>query len=250
MSYVEISPPETPSARRTSAGSTLVPADIAELVSALPHLEHQNDVLEHAVSGAARLVAGARHVTISVADHQSLRTIVATSPAARQIDEAQYAAGAGPCLSAVAQGSLVLDDETAARRWPHLQPAFAAAGVSGALSLPLIAPDGTFGALSLFAASGSRFGSRDVVGAEVWATVVALALVPHQRASQWKQALDSRDVIGQAKGILMERFLIPADSAFDMLVEASQTRNRKLRDIARSITETGLDPTKGYARRP
>ncbi|MDQ1672391.1 MAG: hypothetical protein QOC98_953 [Frankiaceae bacterium] len=224
--------------------------EFAELVRVLQDLPSLAEVLEHAVAGAARLVGPAKHVTVSVIDHRAQRTTVATSAVAREIDEAQFARGDGPGVCAMEQGTAVRSDNgCAANRWPQLGSVLKEAGVDNVLSLPLSATDGTFGSLSLFGAPGAAFGTPDVAGAEAWAAIVALSLLPHRRASQWQEALDSRDVIGQAKGILMERFRISADAAFAMLVEASQTRNRKLRDIAATITETGQDLTAVPRRR-
>jgi AmiR/NasT family two-component response regulator len=71
------------------------------------------------------------------------------------------------------------------------------------------------------------------------ATLAAFALAESRRAAQLERALQSRDVIGQAKGILMHRHALTADQAFQMLVRASQRTNTKLVDVAVEVTETG-----------
>jgi AmiR/NasT family two-component response regulator len=84
--------------------------------------------------------------------------------------------------------------------------------------------------------------SRDVRLIELFAALAAMALAEAQRAEQLREAIASRDVIGQANGILMERFRMDGEAAFGTLVRVSQDRNQKLTAVARELAETGKLP--------
>jgi AmiR/NasT family two-component response regulator len=99
--------------------------------------------------------------------------------------------------------------------------------------------DRRLGSVSLYAADQAAFALADEYVARLFATQAALALAEARRTGQMRQALANRDVIGQAKGILMERHRITADEAFKMLSAQSQRANRKLADVARRLAETG-----------
>jgi AmiR/NasT family two-component response regulator len=99
--------------------------------------------------------------------------------------------------------------------------------------------DQQLGSVSLFATERAVFNLADEYLARLFATQAALALAEARRTDQMRQALGNRDVIGQAKGILMERHRITADEAFTLLSKQSQRVNRKLKDVARQLTETG-----------
>jgi AmiR/NasT family two-component response regulator len=107
------------------------------------------------------------------------------------------------------------------------------------LCVPLYVDDHQLGSVSLYATDRDAFTLADEYVARLFAAQAALALAEARRAGQLRQALSSRDVIGQAKGILMERHRITADEAFTMLSWHSQQANQKLADVARTLTETG-----------
>jgi AmiR/NasT family two-component response regulator len=99
--------------------------------------------------------------------------------------------------------------------------------------------DQRLGSVSLYATDPRAFSLADDNVARLFASQAALALAEAHRADQLRQALSSRDIIGQAKGILMERHRVTADEAFRLLSMSSQRVNRKLADVARILTETG-----------
>jgi GAF domain-containing protein len=110
------------------------------------------------------------------------------------------------------------------------------------LCVPLWIDERGLGALSLYADQAAAFSDPHERVAVLLATFAALALAEAQRADQMHDALGNRDVIGQAKGILIERHRITADAAFGVLSRVSQAENRKLAEIARGLVETGELP--------
>jgi hypothetical protein len=163
---------------------------------------------------------------------------------ARQGDELQYAAGEGPCLSALDE-PLVVMDEHASERWPSFWRRWPAADAETAMSCSLRAdgvPTAVRGSLNLYAKHPDAFDSEAAETALILAAHAAVAVaVAHERHAArtteagLREALEGRDVIGQAKGVLMVREGVGADEAFDILRRASQRLNVKLRQIAHSI---------------
>ena len=174
-------------------------------------------------------------------------TGIFTDEKAPEIDEAQYVSGSGPCLDAWRRRSVVRIDEMAAAgdQYPEFSQAALAHGVESVLSLPLVAGDHGLGALNLYARRAAGFSSSDeAVGMEL--AGVAAAVLSNasayweasQLSEQLTQAMLSRAVIEQAKGILMARSPdVTADLAFDLLRKASQRENVKLREIAQRIVD-------------
>ncbi|HEY2240108.1 MAG TPA: GAF and ANTAR domain-containing protein [Streptosporangiaceae bacterium] len=156
------------------------------------------------------------------------------------LDVIQQKTGTGPCIdSSRDQVTIRVDDMTTENRWPEYVEHALALGVASMLCVPLYVHDQQFGSVSLYATDRSAFSLSDEYVARLFATQAALALAEAHRADQMRQALGNRDVIGQAKGILMERHRITPDQAFALLSERSQQANRKLVDVARRLSETG-----------
>ncbi|MDQ3570352.1 MAG: GAF and ANTAR domain-containing protein [Actinomycetota bacterium] len=177
---------------------------------------------------------------------EKVRTRVSSDPVAERVDEHQYGGGEGPCLEAISTGRVVssglMTEET---RWSGFPAAATSEGVVSSFSLPLRVEDRTIGALNLYSLS-TMFDDEDqeLSGAfAIQATVaVANAEAYHQAQElgrHLEEALKSRDVIGQAKGIIMERERTTADAAFDVLRSVSQARNMKLREVAELVVLTG-----------
>jgi len=174
-------------------------------------------------------------------------TGVFTDQQAPDIDAAQYESGRGPCLDSWREGKVIrLDDmQNALEAYPDFAKAAQGHGVRSSLSLPLVAGTERLGALNLYARVAGGFTSDDeALGADL-AAAAAIVLAnasafwaASQLSDQLGQAMQSRAVIEQAKGILMARSpKMTADEAFDALRKASQRENLKVRDIARRIVE-------------
>jgi GAF domain-containing protein len=165
----------------------------------------------------------------------------ATNGAApHQLDRVQQQLGAGPCIQAAQdQTKIVLGDTRTDDRWPQFCRQAQNVEVLSMVCLPLWVDERCLGTLSLYAHHAAAFTERDERTAILCATLAAAALADAQRAEQLRTALANRDVIGQAKGILMERHKLSAVAAFDLLSRVSQTRNRKLVVVAAHLVETG-----------
>ena len=156
------------------------------------------------------------------------------------LDRLQIDNGDGPCIAASAQQTTVrVDDMTQETRWPEFARAADELGVRAMLCVPLFLDETHLGSLSLYAESARSYRDHEVELARLLATHAAVAIADAQLSENLQIALANRDVIGQAKGILMERHRLTPDQAFQLLVKASQSANRKLADIARDFTETG-----------
>jgi GAF domain-containing protein len=156
------------------------------------------------------------------------------------LDVVQQKTGTGPCIdSSRDQITVRVDDMTREDRWPEYVAQALSLGVASMLCVPLYVREQQYGSVSLYATDPSAFTLSDEYVARLFATQAALALAEAHRADQMRQALGNRDVIGQAKGILMERHRITPDQAFALLSEQSQQANRKLVDVARRLAETG-----------
>ncbi|WP_292988683.1 GAF and ANTAR domain-containing protein [Mycobacterium sp.] len=164
-----------------------------------------------------------------------------------QLDALQQRTKRGPCIDASRkQASIHVDDLAVDQRWPEFAAAGLELGIHSMLCVPLWVDDRRLGSLSLYARSPVAFDDSAKRLADLYATHGALALLEAQRADQLQRAIASRDLIGQAKGVLMERHRITADQAFALLRGASQRLNVKVADIAESVATTGdLPPLEG-----
>lgn len=180
-------------------------------------------------------------ITLPVEGRQ--RTAVFTDPAAPEIDQAQYDTGEGPCLAAYQDQRVhVVDSTKEDGPWPEFRAAALARGVHSVLALPLVVDKVSVGAMNLYAYEPYAFGPEDQDTGAVFASQAAIVLAnaqaywdAHSLSERLGDAMRSRAVIEQAKGILMAAQRCDEDEAFAVLVRASQRENVKLRDIARRI---------------
>ncbi|GAB2473757.1 ANTAR domain-containing protein [Jatrophihabitans fulvus] len=201
--------------------------------------------LDAIVQAAVRTVPGTDDAGLIVVRRGVLEPVATTGPKPSVLDELQLKVGEGPCYDAASlQEVVVVADLHRDGRWPTLQQAAAELGVVSMVCLPLRVGERTTGALSLYSAREAVFDDVELEFVKLFATMAALALAEAQRAAQLRTAMTSRDVLGQAKGILMERLRIGADEAFRRLSEASQITNTKVATVADHLVQTGelLEP--------
>lgn len=215
-----------------------------------------NETLTSVVHLAVETIEGCDFAGLFLLDDSVVSTPVHTDPLVVEIDALQHQAGEGPCLDAITL-RLTFYGEDLARdlRWLHFAPQAVQAGIRSVLALPL-SSDAQLGALNLYARYPAAFGVVDRAKAAILVSLASLALsVAHsheneeRRAVNLQAALTSRETIGEALGILMERERITAVQAFDVLRRASQHLNIKLRDVAQNLIDTGEDPDTGDALR-
>jgi GAF domain-containing protein len=208
--------------------------------------------LEQVVAIAVETIEGCDFAGLFITKGDAVVTPVLTDPIVEVIDTLQRETGEGPCLDATAQGVMVYcDDLENDERWPSFGPRAAQHGMRSALALPLTT-NGTLGAVNLYASYLAAFGVVDRAKGVILASLAGAALTSahsiedeERRIENLHSALSSREIIGQAQGILMERERIAADQAFDVLRRASQYLNIKLREVAQTLVDTGEKPDTG-----
>jgi GAF domain-containing protein len=206
--------------------------------------------LQAIVSAAADTVSTARYAGVIVISRGRLIPQAATGRAPQLLDELQQKLDDGPCISAAERQLVVsITDMNGETRWPDFAAAAENLGVRSMLCLPLWIHERCLGTLSLYAERAAAFTGRDEQTARLFATLAVIALSGAQRADQLRAALASRDLIGQGKGILMERHRVTAEEAFGLLSRASQNTNLKLTEVARHLAETGELPGAPYSAR-
>ena len=202
------------------------------------------EVLGEVTAIAARGIPGAESTSITLIRADRGFTAAHFGEMALAADELQYERGYGPCLDA-GRGNVVLrvDDMRTEERWPDYTPRVLETGVRSSLSVPLPYQGTSIGALNIYSSVPKAFATPESLDAGLQvAEAIAVAVVnadAHaqltEQARNMRVAMDSRAVIEQAKGVLMAQRHVDADQAFDILREASQRYNRKLRDIAGGI---------------
>ncbi|HEY0166516.1 MAG TPA: GAF and ANTAR domain-containing protein [Jatrophihabitans sp.] len=203
------------------------------------------DPLTVITQGAIDIVPGAELAALVILTGPSrLEACAVTGPLPPQIIALQNEVGEGPCLDAVKQLGVVwvanLATET---RWPQFAAGAIPLGVGSMMCTPLMIQDRIYGSLSLASATPDAFDEESQAMAAVFAANITLALAGDEWRRNMTAALSSRDVIGQAKGILMERYRVTPDAAFALLVKASQHTHTKLRDVSDQLCRTGVLPT-------
>jgi GAF domain-containing protein len=210
--------------------------------------------LAQVVETAVATIEGCDFAGLFLVEKDVITTPVHTDPLVEVIDTLQQRLGQGPCLDAVSQRLIFyVDDLSDDARWPHFGPPATAAGIRSVLALPLVT-NGKLGALNLYARYPAAFGAVDRAKGVLLASLAGLAVsaarsheAEERRSDNLHLALGTREVIGQAQGILMERERITPGQAFDILRHASQHLNRKLRDVAQDLVDTGEQPDDGLS---
>jgi GAF domain-containing protein len=181
-------------------------------------------------------------ITVVGRDH-TVTTLGATNPVPELLNQVQEHFRSGPCLSALWDEPLVhIPDLVGDRRWPEYAEVARSEGVAAVLSIRLYVQRTALGALSLYSKRAQAFSPEEIIGVQAYAAHAAVALDQAREREQMRSAIDSRDRIGQAKGILMERYGLTDDQAFSLLVKTSQHTNTPLRLIVEQLTHTGELP--------
>lgn len=171
------------------------------------------------------------------------RTAVFTDEAAPEVDQAQYDTGEGPCLDAFEKQQVFRIESTREDGpWPAFRRAAAEHGIGSTLSFPMAVDKQPTGALNLYSYRERAFSTDDEQIGELFASQAAIVLANAQAywdardlSERLGDAMKSRAVIEQAKGMLMSAQRCNEEEAFELLVRASQRENVKLRDIASRI---------------
>ncbi|GAA4892739.1 GAF and ANTAR domain-containing protein [Streptomonospora salina] len=189
-------------------------------------------------------IEGTAHASISLVHKSgSITTQAATDPVTHEIDRIQYHVGQGPCLAAIWEHDIfTIDDMDTETRWPEFVEGARGLGVCSMLAFRLYTHRDTLGALNLYGTEPAAFTESSRETGQRLAAHAAVALAGAQKQEHLTTALGSRQYIGEATGILMERYKVSSDQAFAMLAHISQNLNVKLRDLAEDLVRTGALP--------
>lgn len=210
---------------------------MAELARSVAAPRSIDDVFAGVTAAAEELIAGVDTAgVLLIGDGGSFETLPAVGGFTHQLHALQMQYGEGPCVEAALDEVVVrTDDFRDEKRWPQYAPACVEMGFFSGLSFKLYTADRTAGALNLFGHQPNVWTAEaETIGA-VLAAHAAAAVLASRHGDQLQAALASRDRIGQAKGIIMERFKVDDVQAFEMLRKLSQDSNTKLVELAQQI---------------
>ncbi len=212
----------------------------AEMARTLLSAHSVQETLQRIVDLAVQTIDGCDHAGVSLVKEGRVTTPAASDDVPPSVDRLQYEADEGPCVDAIEQHEVfrVADLSNEAERWPRFAPQVTAeTEVRSMLSFRLFVEEETLGALNLYSKVADAFDEEDEHVGTVFAAHAAMALSSAQREEHLQTAIESRDVIGQAKGVLMARQNVSSEEAFDILRRASQRLNVKLREVAGRVAE-------------
>jgi GAF domain-containing protein len=203
------------------------------------------EIVEEVVHIAKQTMPMSLEASITLVGEDEAKTVGFTGPIAIELDERQYEDESGPCLDAAQSGQLIsIPDMAGESRWPQFADSARQQGVRSSLSVPLPMQQQVTGALNFYALEPDAFDSDAVRLGEAFAAQAAVAVgnahlyeSTAQLARQMQDAMSTRAVIEQAKGILMRERNCTADDAFNILVRLSQEAHVKLRDVAHQLVD-------------
>jgi len=215
-------------------------AEFARISSELRALPEEQPTLERIVELAVQTIPACDFCGVTLSTKDGVESPAASSRVVEKLDALQNELSEGPCLSALfALDTYVIDDVGADKRWPQWSPRAHDLGIGSVLSLRLSTPNQVLGALNLYAAATAAFDPTDVAVASIFARHAADALDVAQERKGLRIALRSRQLIGVAQGMLMQRYELTLDQSFEVLRRYSQDQNIRLRDLAEQLVADG-----------
>ena len=218
---------------------------LAEIAHRLSEADSLDELLQLIVDLGEDYLEGCDGVSMMfIGKNRKITSPAFSSRIAYESDLAQYAADEGPCLDALRdQRVYMIDDLETETRWPDYRARALELGVRSMLSYRLYARGGTFGALDFYSKRPHAYGAFSKVIGQVFASHAGVALKGAMTEAGLEQTIRSRDVIGQAKGILIERLRLRPSEAFALLTKISQHHNVPVREIADQIVTSGEIPS-------
>ena len=221
-------------------------ADAARLLN--EPADDVDTVLGRLAAVASAAVPAVDMASISVATRQGISTRAATAQHARDLDQLQYEWQEGPCVDAVldrGKAEVVANDMNHEPRWPRYAPAAAARGIRSQMGIEIYREGRTVGGLNLYSEQTHAFDDETRAAAEIYAVHAAVAMDKARAVTSLSEALATRQLIGQAVGILMHTYTVDDSAAFGYLTRVSQTTNVKLREVATRVVAHAADEAKG-----
>lgn len=219
--------------------------DLARMARDLLAQDSVQGTLDRIVRYALDLVDGCERAGIMVVSKGNVHTLAFSDEKARASDRIQGRLGEGPCFDAARSGResyLIPDMATEADRWPRYGRRARELGIGSMLGFKLFTEEETLGALNLYASRPGALSERSEQMGWLLASHAAVSFSSARSDADLHRAISSRQNIGIAIGILMERHKLSADEAFSVLSRSSQDTNIKLLHVARRVAETGEDP--------
>lgn len=214
---------------------------VARRVSAQTSVEDSLTLLAQA---AQHTIPGADHVSISIARrNRQIETVAASDELVRRLDAVQYELMEGPCVDAIlSRERRVSNDLTHEDRWPRFAPRAVELGIRSQLGLDLFDEEASIGGLNLYGDEPHAFTDASTHLAVLFAAQASHVLGRRMRETQLTEALKTRQLIGQATGIVMERYQLSEARAFEFLTRVSQQSNIRLATVAAELVQQAAQP--------
>jgi transcriptional regulator with GAF, ATPase, and Fis domain len=214
---------------------------LSELARDLQSRPDTEAVMQRIVQAAVEEIDGAIGAAITLLTSGQITSPTHSDERAAKVGTIESDTAEGPCVdTARDQVTIRCDDLRTDPRWPNFSQRAVELGVVSILSFQLFVAAESMGALNVYGGSANAFDQEAESTGLLLASHAAIAMASSRNDANLRIGMDSRDVIGQAKGILMERYKINGQEAFELLVVASQTSHRKLREVAAELAATGV----------
>jgi GAF domain-containing protein len=212
---------------------------MAEMARTTARSRTPEEILAEVTAAAVELIPGVATAGILLITKDGFDSIAGTTELPHRLDELQMTFQEGPCVQAALEDAVVrTDDFRHEHRWPKYSPAVVEIGVLSGVSFKLFTAERTAGALNLFGFEPRQWDNEAQTIGTVLAAHAASAILANRQTQQLQAALLTRDRIGQAKGVIMERYGVDDVRAFDMLRQLSQEGNTKLTEIAQRVIDS------------
>lgn len=212
--------------------------ELADLVEELHAADSTQETAEQVIKNLCEILEMDHAVVTMIRARGKLETVAATGDVVVRAEQLQCELGEGPCLADSWDQTLRSGDLAVEKRWPRWAGAVADLGLSSLLGVSLSPDDRRIGVVSLYSKSPRFFNEDDAALAHLFARHAALAIAKAEHQANLVYALDARKLIGQAQGILMERYGLDDARAFEVLRRYSQHHNLKLRNVAEMLVST------------
>jgi GAF domain-containing protein len=193
-----------------------------------------DETLDAITRAALNTVPGFSHVGISITHRDgTIETKSGNDQLVWELDQVQYSLREGPCYDSITGGGIIVVPEARHdQRWPRYMPEAVRRGLRAQLAVGLYSDQHSLGGLNLYSTDSDQIDDDAIGIAQLFASQAAIALGRSRKEFQLSEALESRKIIGQAMGLVMQKYELDEDHAFQFLVRASSTGNVKLRDLA------------------
>ncbi|MBV1938883.1 GAF and ANTAR domain-containing protein [Streptomyces sp. BV286] len=219
---------------------------VAEMARDLLTQDSTQGTLDRIVEHATVLINGCDEAGILTVRQGEVHALAATSDLVRHADRIQQDLREGPCFDAVTDRQQIYAIEDMREpndNWPRFTPKLRELGMGSMMGFLLFTEDDDLGALNVYSRDPNAFDETARRAGWILASHAAVAFSAARTHQQLGHALETRHEIGEAMGILMERYGLTEDTAFKVLKKTSQDRNVKLREIARQVCRTGEKPS-------